>query len=159
MMLALALLVGLLLAAGVLKARARAARRDTPGYFSPEYKTYISSARWQRLRRIVLATTLGRDAVIPFLRASQVDHLRYRPFGTERIWFDLVPLHPLTHRVVTALRDAGLRPIVNVVLRTAYGAWFVTYACLVAFLAIAATGHTGSVLAAIRHIIAATAHH
>lgn len=112
-----------------------AARRAQPNYFSNEYRTYMRSAKWRRRRSFIIATTLGRDVLLPWLRANHVDHLRYRRMGNELPIFDAVPLSRATHRVVTILRDAGLRSVTNVVLRCAHLTWFLAYLVIVGWVA------------------------
>ena len=123
---ACAIFLGLVIIARV---RSAGARRRSGMYFTSEYTEYMRSAVWKRKRASVLGTTFGRDAIMPWRRANQVDHMSYRRgFGRERPWFELIPLHEQTHRTVTALRDAGLRGPTNFALRAIYGLWFVAYA-------------------------------
>lgn len=119
-------LLGCVMAARI---RSAGARRRSAIYFTSEYRDYMKSALWKRKRAAVLGTTFGRDAIMPWRRANQVDHMSYRRgFGRERPWFELIPLHEQTHRTVTALRDAGLRGPTNLALRFVYGLWFAAYA-------------------------------
>jgi hypothetical protein len=122
-------------------------KRDMPGYFSPEYRAHLSSARWRAFRFRVLASTLGRDVLFPFLRASQCDHLDYRRLGRERIWLDVVPLHPATHRMVTALRDAGHREAINAALRVACAVWLLAYVSVGVGVVALVVPHAGSIIA------------
>lgn len=142
---------------GVRRVAEREALRNQPGYFSAEYRARLASPQWRAFRMRVLASTFGRDVVFPFLRASQVDHIGYRHFGKERIWLDVVPLHPATHRLVTILRDAGLREPVDAVLHLACAAWFTAYAALAVVLVTWLSGHARGVadlvLAAIHHVV------
>lgn len=130
------------LAVSVMAARIRraGALRRSAIYFTSEYRYYMQSTLWKRKRASVLGTTFGRDAIMPWLRANQVDHMSYRRgFGRERPWFELIPLHERTHRMVTALRDAGLRGPTNFALRVIYGLWFAAYAApIIAVAAVAA---------------------
>lgn len=91
--------------------------------FSRNYREHVNpdNAGWQARRKITFALSFGRDCVLPFLPASQADHLHYRNLRSELPLRDLVPLHPGTHQVVTALRKIpyGKYPV-NVVLIVAY---------------------------------------
>jgi hypothetical protein len=123
---ACAIFLGLVIIARV---RSAGGRRRSGMYFTSEYTEYMRSGVWKRKRASVLGTTFGRDAIMPWLRANQVDHMSYRRgFGKERPWFELIPLNERTHRTVTALRDAGFRGPTNFGLRFIYGLWFVAYA-------------------------------
>lgn len=81
-----------------------------------------------------MAITLGRDTVCPLLRSTDLDHVSYKRLGNELPLIDVVPLNRLTHTAVTYLRELGLAPLVNLVLRTAYACWFVGWAFLAAML-------------------------
>lgn len=142
----LTFLAAILALFGVLRVAERERLRDQPGYFSPEYRARIASPEWRALRARVLATTLGRDLLFPLLRATQVDHIGYQRFGRERLWIDVVPLHPATHRLVTMSRDVGLRGPINSLLRAASVVWIVGYICLAVIVVIWVTGHDGAVL-------------
>jgi hypothetical protein len=93
--------------------------------FSDHYRwsTSPDNPHWCAIRKITFALSLGRDCIVPWLRAEQADHLTYRRLGREIPWVDLVPLSVGTHAVVTELRRAGLKWLVNPVLRLAYGLW------------------------------------
>jgi hypothetical protein len=99
--------------------------------FSREYRQNVTMANpyWRELRRNTFALTRGRDVLLPFLRAEQLDHLRYRRdgrdiFGYERPIRDVVPLSRFTHAIVTLLRRGGLRREVNSVLMCSFVLWF-----------------------------------
>jgi hypothetical protein len=99
--------------------------------FSREYRQNVTMANpyWRELRRNTFALTRGRDVLLPFLRAEQLDHLRYRRdgrdiFGYERPIHDVVPLSRFTHAIVTLLRRGGLRREVNSVLMCSFVLWF-----------------------------------
>ena len=141
----LALLSALLALFGIRSVAEREALRDQPGYLSSEYRARVSSPQWHAFRMRVFASTLGRDVVFPFLRASQVDHIGYKRLGKERIWLDVVPLHPVTHRLVTMLRDVGLRGPVNALLHLACSAWLAAYAALGVLLLAWFIGHAGTI--------------
>lgn len=99
---------------------------------SAEYLAYVRSdnADWQRVRRLTMFFSLGRDCIVPWLRATDVDHISYARgrFRHEVPWMDVVPLNRRTHQVVTILRRTPLRPLVNGVLRIGYGMWFAAWA-------------------------------
>ncbi len=128
------------------------ARRNAPGYFSERYRARLASPEWHALRRRVLWSTLGRDLLMPALRASQIDHIGYRRLGRERIWLDVVPLHPATHKLVTALRDAGLRGPVNAMLRLACAGWIAAYLAVAVLVVAIVSGHVGDLLLGIRSL-------
>ena len=94
--------------------------------FSAEYRARVSMQNpgWRRLRRFTFALTLGRDVVVPLLRAEQLDHLSYRRLGHEIPIWDVVPVSRGTHRLVTLLRRGGLKGPVNAVLRLSFVGWY-----------------------------------
>lgn len=100
--------------------------------FSDEYRRYIGSASWRKRRQKCLALTFGRDALLPWWPATDVDHLSYKNFGREIPWFDTIPLNYRTHRVVTAARMLFGRSLVNIILRTFFALWFAPYIAVVA---------------------------
>lgn len=93
--------------------------------FSPLYRWYVDPTNplWQRRRNAAMALTLGRDVVFPWLKAHEVDHLSYAHMGQELPIRDIVPLHRMTHAVVTALRRRGYKRGVDFVLRAAGVLW------------------------------------
>jgi hypothetical protein len=99
--------------------------------FSPEYLAYIKSDAWKRRRRLCLLFTFGRDALCPWLQATQADHLHYRSMGRELPLFDIVPLNARTHESVTIARMMFGRGPVNLLLRAAYLLWFTPYIAIV----------------------------
>jgi hypothetical protein len=78
---------------------------------------------WQRLRRVTIALSWGRDCIRPWKPAEEVDHLVYHRLGRELPLLDVVPLSRGTHVFVTAARDMLGRAPVNLILRLAYAAW------------------------------------
>ena len=99
--------------------------RNDPAYFSEEYRARVSprNPSWIALRSLTFLLTWGRDAIFPFARARQLDHLHYRSLGREVPLIDVVPLSVGTHQLVTRLRDVGFRFPVNMALRIAGLTW------------------------------------
>jgi hypothetical protein len=95
------------------------------------------------LRALCFALTWGRDAVFPFARARQLDHLHYRSLGHEIPLIDVMPLSVLSHRIVTNLRDSGMRGPTNLVLRLAGLTWLALDGGTVLSLGLLVTGHGG----------------
>lgn len=73
--------------------------------FSPKYTQRRNSKEWRKYGKAQHALWLGRDALIPLLKAHDIEHLTYANLGRE--WFirDTIPLNRVHHRrFVTPLR-------------------------------------------------------
>lgn len=102
--------------------------------FSPKYREHVSrrSKGWQRHCRLCKALFLGRDALLPILPAHHVDHLHYGNLGAEIPFLDTLPLHRLTHSIVTFLRRIFGRFLVNLAMRAVvlFYIWFLFHLLL-----------------------------
>jgi hypothetical protein len=99
--------------------------RDEPGYFSERYRWRVdkNNPSWQAYRFVCFFLTWGRDAAFPLAKAQQLDHIGYRSLYREIPLFDVIPLSIASHRLVTKLRDDGLRFPVTFYLRFAGFCW------------------------------------
>ncbi len=109
---------------------------------SARYEKHVQpwNPSWQRVRRVTMALSWGRDCIFPWKCAEEVDHLVYHRLGRELPFVDVVPLSRSTHHFVTSARHMIGRGPVNIVLRAAYGAWiFCDYeiaACIAGFMGV-----------------------
>jgi hypothetical protein len=100
-------------------------RRRRFGRFSPEYIKHVvaKSPRWKLARWLCMNPLLGRDCVLPVLRAHHCHHLHYRNLGHELPIRDIVPLHRITHDVVHVAGRIFGRRAINGLLRFCYCFW------------------------------------
>lgn len=98
---------------------------------SPQYRNYIRSDRWLKgwRRQLTLRLLLGGCVLLPFLRATQADHLTYKNLEHELPIRDLVPVHPASHAVIGLIRDIA-RAVLGRKLGNAIVAWWLRFMLL-----------------------------
>lgn len=72
---------------------------------------------------VCFVLTFGRDGIFPLRKARQLDHIVYCRLWHEIPLWDVMPLSAETHRIVTKLRDQGLRPLVTLAMRVIAVLW------------------------------------
>ena len=100
-------------------------------HFSHKYRAYIRSPLWRFWRAIAFTLFLGRDALIPLLKAQEGDHLHYKMMGWDLPVISVLPLHHSTHLFVGWLRTWLPRWLVGWGMRAIALCWLYLYWYLV----------------------------